>query len=110
MRHPWRLGDACLWGKKQGEGKSIVCSSEGKHTEWVLCLEAFISLAGGNLKGDLRGSVSAEYSSVFQVSSFGVVVSTDWSAPGQGVISHRGWSWPHPPGFAALLGLELKCS
>ena len=34
------------------------------------------------------GEVSAEYSSVLQVCSLRVMVSTDWSAPGQGVFSH----------------------
>ena len=39
---------------------------------------------------------------------FRVMVSIDWLMAGQGVFSHCSGSWPHPPGFAALFGRELK--
>ena len=49
-----------------------------------------------------------------KVCPFMVVVSTDWSALGQGVISQCSWSWGQPwhcfSGFAAFLGLEVKCN
>ena len=101
---PWSLGDACLWGKKWREAEE----GEGKHTDWVLYLEAFLSLLQVGILGRSQGRVSTEYSSVFQVCPFRGMVSTDWSVPGQGIISHCSWSWCHTPGFAAFLGLELK--
>ena len=70
-------------------------------------LRIFSLLAGGNLRGVSR-EVSVDYSLVVQVRPFMVVVSTDWSGTEQRVTSHHSWSWPHPPGFAAFLGLELK--
>ena len=57
-----------------------------------LCLVAFkSSLAGWNPREGLW-RVSAEYSSVLQVRPFRVVVCTDWTVTGQGVLSHRNWS------------------
>ena len=58
--------------------------------------------------GRSQGRVSAEHSSVPQVCPFKVTGSPDWSAAGQGVLSHCNWSWPCPPGSAAFLGLELN--
>ena len=55
-----------------------------------------------------QGRVSAKHSSVLQVGPFRVLVSIDWSVPGQAVFTHCSESWRHPPGSAAFLGLELK--
>ena len=57
-----------------------------------------------------QGRVSVDYSSVFQVCPFRVMVSSGWSVTGQGAFSHCSWSWHCPPRFAAFLGLELKCN
>ena len=55
-----------------------------------------------------------EYASAFRVCPYRVVVSTDWSAPGQGVVSHHSRSQRQSrgpwPGLATFLGLELKHS
>ena len=48
-----------LWGKQKGKGK--VCGPapqrerDGAHMHWVLPFMCFISLAGDNLRGGLRG-------------------------------------------------------
>ena len=47
----------------------------------VLCLEVFISPAGGDLRGGFRKWFWQNIS-VFQVSSFTVMVFTVWSVPG----------------------------
>ena len=94
--------------EEEGERNGVGSSPEGEYTHWVLSLEAFISLLQAGILGRSWGRVSAEYSSVFQVWSFRVMVSTDWSEPGQEVISHYSWCWCSPPGFAAFLGLELN--
>ena len=73
----------------------------------VLCLR-FLSLSCGWESWSSQERVSAEYSSVLQVCPSRVTISTDWSVPEQGVVSHCSWSWGHPPGFSAFLGLELK--
>ena len=93
-----------------GNGRDCSPEEECGCMHWVLCLEAFCSLLQAGILGEASGEVSAEYSSVFQVGPFRVMVSTDWSVTGQGVISHSSWSRHHPPGFAAFLGLELKYS
>ena len=78
---------------------------------WALFFKSFLSvLQGGNLRGeDLRGRFSRIVISS-QVCPFRVQVSTDWSGTEQRVTSHHSWSWPHPPGFAAFLGLGLQHS
>lgn len=47
-----------------------------------------------------------------KVCLFGVMVSTNWSAPGQGVIRSHSWSQCQPchhlSGLSAFLGLALK--
>ena len=71
-------------------------------------LRVFISLLQAGILGRSQGRVSAEYSSVFQVYTFRVVVPTEQTVTGQGFVSHCNWSWLHPPGLTAPLGLELK--
>ena len=51
---------------------------------WVLCLEVFTSLSGGNLRGGLRGGFSKIFISFPRV-PFRVLDSTERSVPGQGV-------------------------
>ena len=49
-------------------------------------------LGGGEGEGRSQGRISLDYSSAFQVCPFRVVVSTDWSMSGQGVISQCSWA------------------
>ena len=73
-------------------------------------MEAFIFLAGGNLRGGLKGDFQGSFR-IF-ISSPGVPFQghsfTDWSVTGQKILGHCSWSRNHPPGFAAFLCLELK--
>ena len=79
---------ACGGRKKEGvAGHAPQRESAG----WVLCLEGFLS----HLKAEILGEVSGECYSRISPSSTGVpfqaVVSTEWSATGQGVVSHCSW-------------------
>ena len=79
-------------GEAEGKGNGGGCSLVGEHEHWVLCLEAFISLAGGNLWAGLGGRFQQNIS--FRVCSFRVMVSTDWLVTWQ--FSHCSWFWlPH---------------
>ena len=73
----------------------------------VPCLKAFISPAGGNLRGGLRGGFKQNIHQFSRCS-----LSGSWSpmiGQCQGrVFSHYSWFGHCPPGFAVLGGLELK--
>ena len=90
-------------GKGNGAGCCPAAELTGSHALGLL----FLSCRWESL-GRSQGRVSVEYSSVFQVCSFRVMVSPDWSVTGQGVFSHCTWFWLHPPGYAAFLGLDLN--
>ena len=42
------------WGRKRGKGR-VRAAPQTESAHWVLCLEAFASLAGGSLMGSPRG-------------------------------------------------------
>ena len=112
-----------LEGRKEEERQDHARKRKSAH--WVLNFKA-------GILGEVSGRISIEHSSAFQVCPFRVMVPTDWSVPGQGVISHCSWSWRSVffedgivgilcgkffivadctlPGLAAFLGLELKQS
>ena len=48
-------------GKEERNG--VGYSLEKEYVCWALCLEAFLSLAGRNLRGDLRGGFSRIFTS-----------------------------------------------
>ena len=81
-----------MWGKNRG-----------KEMAW-----AALSFLQVGILGEVSGEGFTEYSSVFQVCPYRILVATDWSVTGQGVFSHCTWFWLHPPGFAAFLGLDLN--
>ena len=100
----------CLWGKRRKQrGKGIAWAAPQRESKlWVLHLEAFIFLAGGNRRGDLRGGFQQN---IYQFSRF--ALTGLWSP----LIDHcQGWvslviavlPWHCPPGFAAFLSLEMK--
>ena len=71
---------------------------------WVLCPEAFLSLLQAGILGEVSGgfsrcALSGSWSPLIGQHQGRVVVVT---AAGPGVA--------HLPGFAAFLGLELKCN
>ena len=73
--------------------------SQGRVLCWVLCLEAFIFLAGRNLWGGFIISSGVPFL------GHGLL----WLVSARAsVFSHCSWFWHHPPGFAAFLGLDLK--
>ena len=106
FRRPKLVQKEGRWGsggvERKGSGSG--CSLEGERTHCILCLQAvtFVFQAG------ILGEASVESASGFQLCPFRVMVATDWSATGQGVISQCSGFWHHPPGFATFWGLELK--
>ena len=69
---------------------------------------AALSFLQVGISGEVSGEGFTEYSSVFQVCPFRVLVSTDWSVTGQGVFSHCSWFWCCLPDSSAVLVLELN--
>ena len=66
----------CIWGKRVGKGMAELCC--------VLCLEGiYLEVSEDNPN---------RLSSAFQVCPFRVMVSTDWSALGQGSLVSVAWS------------------
>ena len=63
----------------------------------------YLSLAGGNLRGGLRGGFQWNIHQ-FSRSS----LSGSWSPPTGQFLGHCSGSWHGPPASAAFLGLELK--
>lgn len=62
-------------------------------------LRLYLLLTGRNLREEFQQNIN-QFSRC-----------APWSLPiGQchDDVSHHSWSWCHPPGFAAFLGLELK--
>ena len=59
---------------------------EGECKPWVLCLEAFTSLLPVGILRDVSREGFSRIIISFPVWPFRVVVSTDWSVPGQGVL------------------------
>ena len=82
---------------REEEGSRVGCSPEEEHTPGPLSCLRFVSSQGRvseNRNQPSRCALSGSWSPLIA----------------QGVISHCGWPWGHPPGFAAFLGPELKYS
>ena len=72
--------------EEEGTGNGAGCSPDGDHACHILCLKAFISLLQA---GILREAAGEGFSRIFISSPgvpFRVMVSIDWSAPGQGSL------------------------
>ena len=104
-----RVQEMCACGGRRRGKEMAWAAAQRKSTLGLGPLGFYRSLQAG-----IFGKVSGEsFSRIFNSSPgelFQVMVSTDWSVPGQGVISSYSWSWYYPPGFAAFLCLELKYS
>ena len=89
-KDPWSFRER----ERQGKGAWI---GRGRGKAWVVPWEGELAgffvlraLKGGDCRGG--GGISIEYSSAVQGCPFRVLVSTDWSVTGQGVISQCSWS------------------
>ena len=94
-----------MLGKARGDERCR-CARERGSLAGSFVLSVFIWRPGRR--------ICVEYSSAFQMCHLGVLVSTDWLAPGQGIIVIAGGSdisLSVPlPACAAFLGQELKCN